>query len=82
MNPPTRPEPRPRGERLIGLFLLGAAAFSPPLLRIFGQDTAPLGWPLLYLYIFGAWAGLILLVAFLVERRAPRAASAPEADEP
>jgi hypothetical protein len=30
------------------------------------------GLPPLFLYLFGAWAGLIVLLALIVERRAPR----------
>ena len=72
MNPPFAQPPRSpaRRERLIALFLLGAVAFSPPLLRIFGTGTL-FGWPLVYLYAFTAWAGLIAGVALLVERRPP-----------
>ena len=60
-----------RHERLVGLFLLASVLFSPWLLRIFGEGTL-FGWPLLYLYLFGAWAGVILLLALHTERRARR----------
>jgi hypothetical protein len=62
---------RPVGtpDRTIALFLLGLVAFSPALLLIFGRDAQLFGWPSLFVYIFSAWAGLILLIALHVERR-------------
>ncbi len=51
------------GERAIALFLLAFLAFNPPLLSIFSADRMPLGVPLLYLYLFCAWAAIIALVA-------------------
>ena len=50
------------GERAIALFLLAILAFSPPLLSIFGADVILFGMPLLYLYLFCAWAGIIALI--------------------
>lgn len=55
----------------------------PPLIRIFATPAMPGGIPLIVLYIFGVWAGIIL-VAFLLSRRwkqpADAAEDAPEAD--
>jgi hypothetical protein len=56
------------GERLVALFILGACLFSPPFLSIFNRAAQPLGVPLLYLYLFLAWALLIALTALLAER--------------
>jgi hypothetical protein len=56
------------GERLVALFVLGAVLFNPPFLSIFNRAAQPLGIPLLYLYLFLAWALLIALTALLVER--------------
>ncbi len=50
------------GERAIALFLLAFLAFNPPLLTIFSADLVIFGVPLLYLYLFCAWAGVIALV--------------------
>jgi hypothetical protein len=58
-----------RRERLAALFLLGLVAFNPPLLRAFGAPALVLGLPLPFLYLMGAWAFLILLLALAVERR-------------
>jgi hypothetical protein len=52
------------GERSIALFLLGMVAFSPPLLVIFNVEAALFGIPLLYVYLFVAWAVLIALIAW------------------
>ena len=51
------------GERLTAAFLFGLVLFNPPLLTIFTLDRAVLGVPVLYLYMFGAWAALLVLVA-------------------
>lgn len=47
--------------------------FSPWLLRIFGGEAGSgAAWPSLYLYLFGAWAAVILLIALHIERRGRR----------
>src|ERR1041384_7262187 len=51
----------PRADRLIAIFMLGALLISPPLLAIFRADFRPAGIPLLFVYLFAAWAALILL---------------------
>lgn len=56
-----------RGERLAALFLLGLAAFSPALLHVFGDPALLLGLPVVFLWIFAAWGGLIALTAATVE---------------
>jgi hypothetical protein len=43
-------------ERLVGVALAGAIALNFPLLYLFSG-------PGLYLYLFGAWAGIIALLA-------------------
>ncbi len=58
----------PKGERSIALFLLGILLFNPPLLSIFGIDVAFAGIPLLYIYLFLAWAAFILLMGLISER--------------
>lgn len=57
-----------KGERSIALFLLGILLFNPPLLSIFGVDVAFAGIPLLYIYLFFAWAAFILLMGLISER--------------
>lgn len=53
--------------RLIALILLAVLLFCPPLLVVI--DRLP-GVASLALYLFGAWAVVIGLVAWLVERAA------------
>ena len=54
--------------RLLCLFALGCLLFNYPLLALFSRVTQVFGIPLLYVYIFGAWALFIGLLAFVVER--------------
>jgi hypothetical protein len=54
---------------MVGLFLLGLILFNPPVLNLFGGTIN--GWPVLYLYLFGAWAVMIGLLALVVERGGP-----------
>lgn len=65
----TPPPPTARNDRLAALFLFGLVAFCPLLVRVFGTSTAVFGWPLLIVYTFVVWGGIILLVALDVERR-------------
>lgn len=62
---------RRRPERLIALFLLGALLFSPVALAAFARPTTLFGAPALVVYVFGAWAALVALLA-LVSRGAGR----------
>ena len=64
-------------DKLVGLSVLGMAAFNPPLLNLFGGATV-FGWPLLYVYLFAVWGALIAAVALVIERRRRR----PESAEP
>lgn len=57
-----------KNQRLVGLFLLGVLLFNYPLLALFSRVTEVFGIPLVYLYIFGAWALFIALLARVVER--------------
>ena len=57
-----------RAPRLAGLFLLGCLLFNYPLLAVFSVRATFLGIPVLYAYLFAAWAVLIALVAAAVGR--------------
>jgi len=57
------------GQRLAAVFLLGCVLFNYPLIALFNRPGEVFGIPLLYFYIFGAWAALIALMAWAVERR-------------
>lgn len=68
--PPRGSRPgRPGADRLAALFLAAAVAFNPPLLRVFGAGDLVFGLPLLYVYVFAVWLGVIVLLAVHVERR-------------
>lgn len=54
-------------QRLVALFLLGGVVFNWPLLSLFNRSSEVLGIPLLYLYLFGAWLALIVLMAVVIE---------------
>jgi len=60
--------PTIRSQRLAALFLLGALLFNYPLLAVFNRTAEVFGIPVLYAYIFFAWALLIGLLALVVER--------------
>ena len=70
------------GERSLALFLLGLAVFTPPLLKIFAIDAFWLGVPVLYLYVFVAWAGLIFLMGVSAARGGVRPPPVPAAPPP
>jgi hypothetical protein len=57
-----------KGQRLVALCLLGFLLFNYPALALFNVQGAVLGIPILYLYIFAAWAALVALMWFVVER--------------
>lgn len=58
-----------RGKRLIAVFLLGMALLNFPLLAVVDASEPWFGLPPMVVYLFGAWAGLIALLALLVEGR-------------
>jgi hypothetical protein len=55
-------------ERLAALFGLGIILFLPPFLLLFNLQMRVLGIPLLFLYLFAAWMGVIALAAFASKR--------------
>ena len=57
-----------KGQRLVVIFLVGVLLFNYPLLALFNRATESFGIPVLYAYIFSAWALLIALLALVVER--------------
>jgi hypothetical protein len=61
-----------RGKRLIAVFLLGLLLLNFPLLAVVEAGQRLFGLPPLFLYLFGAWAGLIVCRALLAERRTVR----------
>ena len=58
-----------KGQRLIALFVLGCLLFNYPVLSLFNVAADAFGVPVLYAYIFAAWALLVALMAFAAESR-------------
>jgi hypothetical protein len=57
----------PIRQRLAALSLLGVPLLTYPLLSLPSGTWG--GIPATYLYLFGVWAGLIALAAWVAERR-------------
>ena len=57
-----------RAARLVALCMLGCLLFNYPILALFNVPRPLFGIPVLYVYIFLAWALLIVLMALAVER--------------
>jgi len=56
-----------RGGRMIALCMLGCVLFNFPILALFNVHGTWFGVPVLYAYIFIAWALLIALMAWVAE---------------
>ena len=54
--------------RFVALCMLGLVLFNFPVLALFNVAGTVLGVPVLYAYIFAAWALLIALMALVAER--------------
>lgn len=72
-------EPRGRDSEhvrdcLVAVFFLGLMLFSPTVVSMFAvpESRTVLGLPVLYVYLFAAWAFVIALLALVVERSSLR----------
>ena len=65
---PLTPHASLKGQRLAALFLLGCLLLNYPLFSLFAGAAHLFGMPLLYVYVFFAWALVIALMAIVVER--------------
>ena len=54
---------------LVALFALGLVLLSWPFLTVVNRPVALLGIPLLVLYLFAVWAGIIALLFWLTGGR-------------
>ena len=61
-------DPDARGQRFAALCMLGMVLFNFPILALFNVPGELFGVPLLYAYLFAAWAVLIALMALVAER--------------
>jgi hypothetical protein len=57
-----------KGQRFVALCMLGILLFNYPVLALFNVPGWLLGVPLLYAYLFAAWALLIALMALVARR--------------
>ena len=53
-----------KGPRFVALCMLGMLLFNYPILTLFNVPGALFGVPVLYAYLFIAWAGLMSYWAF------------------
>ena len=58
-----------KGQRFVALCLLGTLLFNYPILALFNVSGTVLGVPVLYVYMFIAWAALIAVMAWLAESK-------------
>lgn len=58
-----------QSQRLVALFALGVLLFTYPLLALFNGGGSVFGLPVLYAYLFSAWAVLILLLSLATRSR-------------
>jgi acetyl-CoA carboxylase carboxyltransferase component len=56
-----------KGQRFVALCMLGMLLFNFPILTLFNVPGALFGVPVLYAYLFIAWAALIASMAYLAE---------------
>jgi hypothetical protein len=56
-----------KGQRFVALCMLGTLLFNFPILALFNITGTLFGVPVLYAYIFAAWAALIALMALVAE---------------
>ncbi len=56
-----------KAQRFVALCMLGMVLFNFPILALFNVRGTLFGVPVLYVYIFCAWAALIALMALVAE---------------
>jgi len=56
-----------KGQRFVALCMLGMLLFNYPILALFNVSGVLFGVPVLYVYMFVAWAALIALMAWMAE---------------
>ena len=58
-----------RSQRFVAICMIGLLLFNYPLLALFNVPGTLFGVPVLYVYVFVAWAVLIALMGFVAEAR-------------
>ncbi len=56
-----------KGQRFMALCMFGLLLFNYPVLALFNLSITVFGVPVLYAYIFAAWAALIAMMAVVAE---------------
>ena len=56
-----------KGPRFVALCMLGLLLFNYPILALFNVPDTLFGVPVLYAYIFIAWAALIAMMGYVAE---------------
>ena len=56
-----------KGQRFVALCMFGILLFNYPILALFNVSATLFGVPVLYAYMFIAWATLIALMAWIAE---------------
>ena len=56
-----------KGQRFVAVCMFGVLLFNYPILALFNVSGVLFGVPVLYVYIFIAWASLIALMAWVAE---------------
>ena len=56
-------------QRLVAVFVVGCVLLCFPMIALFDRPETIGGIPLLYAYVFGVWAVLIVVLALIVGRR-------------
>jgi hypothetical protein len=56
-----------KSHRFIALCMLGVVLFNYPILALFNVNGTLFGVPVLYVYVFVAWAALIAMMAYVAE---------------
>jgi hypothetical protein len=56
-----------KGQHFVALCMFGMLLFNYPILALFNVPSTLFGVPVLYAYVFIAWAALIASMAYLAE---------------
>jgi hypothetical protein len=56
-----------KSQRFMALCMLGMVLFNYPILALFNVSGSLFGVPVLYAYLFIAWAALVALMAYVAE---------------
>lgn len=58
-----------KSAKLIGFFFISLILLTFPIINLFGRELFVGGIPLLYVYVFGVWLMLIIIVRQILKSR-------------